>query len=55
MPKAMIPPTQPVAISLYSLTIPMQDSIPKTMIAKNICGLTLPIIPSPYIGATGVP
>jgi len=43
MPKAMIPPTQPVAISLYSLTIPMQDSIPKTMIAKNICGLSFPI------------
>ena len=41
-PKPVIPPTQPVAISLKPWNIPMQESIPKTTIAAIICGLSVP-------------
>ena len=37
-----MPPTHPVAISLYSYTTPIDDNIPSTTMAKNICGLSFP-------------
>ncbi len=41
-PKPVIPPTQPVAISLKPWNIPMQESIPKTIMLAIICGLSVP-------------
>jgi hypothetical protein len=44
----MIPPTHPVAISLYPAIIPKAERPPKTKIARNICGR---IVPSFMIGS----
>ena len=44
MPSAMIPPIVAVANSGTPFVAPMPASIPRTHIAKNICGLTFPIL-----------
>jgi len=44
MPNAIIPPVQPVAISAIPCHTPTPDKIPSTIIARNIWGLSFPII-----------
>ena len=52
MPKAIIPPIAPLAISLCSLSSPTIDNIPKTIIARKICGRNLPNM-FPYCTLSG--
>ena len=44
IPRAMMPPIAPLAISLCPLYRPTTDKTARTIIARNICGLSLPII-----------
>ena len=44
IPRAMMPPIAPLAISLCPLYRPTTDKTARTIIARNICGLSFPII-----------
>ena len=55
MPSAMIPPTQPVAISLKPAQTPSAESIPKTIMLRNILGLNFPNTTSRYLEVFLVP
>ena len=51
IPSAIIPPVQPVAISAISCQTPRPDKIPSTIMAKNICGRSFPIILLSFISS----